>query len=266
MDVCQCAQEMIFKAPTKANIAAAIVSYNPPETIRELVERIKPQVGGVFIVDNGSAAAGRNRMQQIADELRVSLTLSDSNRGVAAALNEAVQWARARQFEWVLTLDQDSMVDKNFVKISMSAYHGFPEANRIGLIGVNYDARKADYRGTDSEGDVAMGRFYQAKTLMTSGSLVNIRMHEAIAGFRTEFFIDHVDEDYCLKLNKNGFLLIQSSACCRKSGQTTWYAVHSIQGRFQPPPGCGVHPASAEPYSVYAVRLRFRRRLVVGAR
>ncbi|TEB40741.1 glycosyltransferase family 2 protein, partial [Flavobacterium circumlabens] len=41
--------------------------------------------------------------------------------------------------------------------------------------------------------------------VMTSGNIVNLKIHEKIGGFEEKLFIDYVDIEYCLKLKKEGY-------------------------------------------------------------
>ena len=44
---------------------------------------------------------------------------------------------------------------------------------------------------------------------MTSGNLLNLDIFNKIGPFREDFFIDYVDNEYCLKLNTYGYRIIQ---------------------------------------------------------
>ena len=45
--------------------------------------------------------------------------------------------------------------------------------------------------------------------MITSGSLSHVSAFESAGGFNEKFFIDLVDFDYCTKLRKNGYELVQ---------------------------------------------------------
>ncbi len=46
---------------------------------------------------------------------------------------------------------------------------------------------------------------------MTSGKLLNLKVHRIVSGFEEKFFIDYVDHEYCLRLRKNHFKIIRNN-------------------------------------------------------
>ncbi len=69
------------------------------------------------------------------------------------------------------------------------------------VIGSNY----LDLRNNRSK--VSVGKtdeFLEQKTVITSGSLIDIRLAIAIGGFREDYFIDQVDHEFCLRARRNG--------------------------------------------------------------
>lgn len=98
-----------------SRIYAGIVSYNPDLLrLKENISSIQQQVP-VIVFDNGS----RNIIaiqKLISDFSEVQLIRSKKNIGIAAALNQLMQWGYENKFDWMLSLDQDSVCEKNFVK------------------------------------------------------------------------------------------------------------------------------------------------------
>ena len=48
---------------------------------------------------------------------------------------------------------------------------------------------------------------------MTSASLTRIAAWKKVGGFREEFFIDFVDNDFCQKLRLSGYVILRTNAC-----------------------------------------------------
>jgi len=143
----------------------------------------------------------------------VDLIANRENRGVAAALNQGIEWARARGYAWALTLDQDTMPMDRLVPTLAAVYDDARATKRIAVIGSNYvddDPGGEDYRRR-AGGDVGRG-WIETATVLTSGSAVSLRASEVIGPFRDELFIDHVDHEYCLRARARGFSVILARA------------------------------------------------------
>lgn len=98
-----------------SRIYAGIVSYNPDLLrLKENISSIQQQVP-VIVFDNGS----RNIIaiqKLISDFSEVQLIRSKKNIGIAAALNQLMQWGYENKFDWMLSLDQDSVCEKILLK------------------------------------------------------------------------------------------------------------------------------------------------------
>jgi len=62
-------------------------------------------------------------------------------------------------------------------------------------------------------------------TAITSGCLCNVAILKSVGGFDSKMFIDYVDFELCLRLQKNGFKIIQSqqSVLCHHLGESKIY-------------------------------------------
>jgi rhamnosyltransferase len=47
---------------------------------------------------------------------------------------------------------------------------------------------------------------------MTSGNILNLEIAERVGLFNEELFIDHVDNEFCLRLNKAGFRVLYANS------------------------------------------------------
>ena len=98
-----------------SKIYAGIVSYNPElKRLKENISAIQNQLLTVVVFDNGS-----NNIDEIQDLIsdftNVTYIRSEKNLGIAAALNRLMQWGYEKGYDWMLSLDQDSVCEKNFV-------------------------------------------------------------------------------------------------------------------------------------------------------
>jgi rhamnosyltransferase len=173
------------------DVLAVIVSYNGLATIRETADALRGQVGYIHIVDNGSDAESLRVLDSLERELGVTVERLGENRGVGHALNRGVRRARQMGCAWVLTMDQDSVVDGSLI-----------EAFRVA---VEEDPRRmclAPRIITSSRKKDMVGRVIAYA--ITSGNLVNVGLFDQIGLYDEGFFIDCIDFDFCLRLRRAG--------------------------------------------------------------
>ncbi|WP_034946395.1 glycosyltransferase family 2 protein [Erwinia oleae] len=91
---------------TEFNPCVVIPCYNHGETIAEVLERLSPFGLSVFIIDDGSDAPARARLDSLRDE-RVTLIRLPRNQGKGAAVMRGLQSAAAAGFTHALQVDAD---------------------------------------------------------------------------------------------------------------------------------------------------------------
>lgn len=183
------------------DLYVGIVSYNP-DLIRleDNLKSISIQTSQVIVFDNGS-----NNQQEVADLIsrfqNVDLLKSNVNLGIAAALNRLMQWGEEQKFKWMLSLDQDSVCEKNFVK-KMKIYLNVE--NNIGIVAPVIFDRNVGVVGHNPKKEYA-----HVNTCITSGAITSILAWKQIGGYDEYMFIDSVDFDFCYRMRKAGLLVIQ---------------------------------------------------------
>lgn len=174
---------------------AAIVLFNPEiERLNQNIEAIFNQVDDVVLIDNGSSNL-REVKESITHE--VHYVVNEKNVGIAKALNEGFEYAIENGFDWVLTLDQDSVSDKNLIEVYKKYLH-LPD---IGMLTCNFVDRNADTHLEEEKNE----EYYTVSRCITSASFCNVEAYKKSGGFDDELFIDFVDFDYSLKMYLNGF-------------------------------------------------------------
>ena len=94
---------------------AGIVTYNPDiHRLRENISSIIRQVDHIVICDNGSRNI--NSIKEIIMSFPIRVIELNENMGIAYALNKICEISIELGYEWVLTLDQDSVSPVNLIK------------------------------------------------------------------------------------------------------------------------------------------------------
>lgn len=190
---------------TKSNdssslICAVIVTFNPEIVLlHKVVEAIIEDVAALFIVDNNSDNCGEifNDMKKY---LNVQIITSDSNQGYPAALNKGIEKALDVESDVVLLLAHDTVLHAGAVR-EVKAFYDQHKEMRIGIMSANLE-RKA---GSDSSGD----GFSYKRMVFSTGIFVPRQVFERVGLFNRQFFIYHEDDEFCIRVRKAGFKIVQ---------------------------------------------------------
>jgi rhamnosyltransferase len=126
-----------------------------------------------------------------------------TNLGIAQALNAGAQAALAGGYAWLLTMDQDSRADASMVpRLQAHATRHNPDG-RTALVAPWY----LDGNSTPPPADGPGWR--EVPSVITSGNLLSLAAYQQAGPFDDRLFIDYVDHEYCLRLRKNGFRIVQ---------------------------------------------------------
>jgi len=210
-------------------VLAVVVSYNGSEKIIGAVDALRGQVGHIHIVDNGSDAESLRVLKSLERNPGITVEYLEENRGVGYALNRGVQRAQQTGYAWLLTMDQDSVVDGSFIAAYQAALEQEP-----GLVSL-----APRITGRTRKKDAAGGVIQYA---ITSGNLVRLCVFDRIGTYDESFFVDCIDFDFCLRLQRAGFPIYRAPAALMQHqlGDTTdvpgavrkYYAQHSPIRRY----------------------------------
>lgn len=185
--------------------SAVIVTYHPNNRMVANLQKIAAQVQEMVVIDNGSDADDLELLRMASSTLRFHLIENPENLGIAEALNQGVRWARSRGFLWVIFFDQDSEITDCFVDRMFDSFDSHPDRERVCSIHPTYLDPKC---GTHWE--VRRAKDGGPITSMTSGSMMPVWIFDKIGYFASEYFIDWVDIEYCLRIRSAGYLIAES--------------------------------------------------------
>lgn len=184
-------------------ICACIILYEPDkERLKSNIAAIEKQVDEIFLIDNGSSNVKEIEMLNL-EYNNVSTIFNKENYGIAYALNQACRKAKSNGYDWILTLDQDSVCPENMVQNTKK----YLDIEHIGIV-----APRVFYEGWHNK-DSYSSSIEEVNACMTSASLTNISAWEKVGGFCEEYFIDYVDNEFCMKLRIHGFKILRNNKC-----------------------------------------------------
>jgi rhamnosyltransferase len=185
----------------KMRISCGIVSFNPDiDLLQSNIEAIINQVEQVYVVDNGSDNV--SAVERLTDQYSsVQLIKNPENRGIAAALNQCCKASTDDGYQWIVTLDQDSVCPEHFVD-GVSQLIGIEK--KVGIIAPLIVDRSVGVIGHHPNG------YAEVRTCITSGAMTSLAVWNELQGFDEKMFIDSVDFEYCYRVRKAGYKVIQT--------------------------------------------------------
>lgn len=196
---------------SRSDICAVVVTFFPrPDTADNLLA-LAPQVGRLLIIDNGSSPETFQSLEPVARELGAMVMRLGSNLGIAKALNIGLQHAREQGFHWLATFDQDSCPPAGMLEAMGCALADYPQSQRVGLIAPVHIDRRAGVVMSDRYREASGATWHVIRTTMTSGNLVSVAAADQVGGFDDSLFIDYVDNEFCLRLRRRGFKILEAT-------------------------------------------------------
>lgn len=182
-------------------ISCGIVSFNPDiKLLQSNIESVKDQVDQIILVDNGSDNV--DAVERLADQYNsVHLIKNAENRGIAAALNQCCKASMVAGYKWIISLDQDSICPEHFVD-GLAQF--IDVEKRVGIVAPLIVDREVGVIGHHPNG------YAEVRTCITSGAMTNLEVWSALKGFDEKMFIDSVDFEYCYRVRKAGYKVIQT--------------------------------------------------------
>ncbi len=177
----------------KSNFAACVILYHPKKEDIANISTYSTKVEKVYILDNTEEKSNENLYIGMEN---VSYFWDGENKGLSVRLNEACKKAIADNFDYLLTMDQDS----SFLEENIDRYFkdilNFKGKEKVAVYGLEY-----------SENDIndTTENYIEVDHLITSASVINLQLYTEIGGFDENLFIDGVDIDYCYSALSKGF-------------------------------------------------------------
>ncbi len=181
-------------------IAGVVVLFNPSTDIYENINSYLDQVEVLFVIDN-SETLQHSIIDKIKNQNNIIYKSNGKNLGIARALNIGASLAIEQHYDFLLMMDQDSILSSNMISESLQYFTSHP----LEKIGVLYPYHVYRNYNTPKE----KMEYKEIFVADTSGSLLNLEAYRQVGPFLDALFIDYVDFEYCLRLKLNGYKIIQ---------------------------------------------------------
>lgn len=188
-------------------VCASIITYNIDEKIIEVVNSIINQVDNVVIVDNGSNSKTIEILNELSRKEKIKIVFNDENIGIAKALNRGIKYAEENGFEWILTLDHDSICEESMIYNMFTAIEDYNPKHQIAILTPKvFEINKKEFISQKYNAEYL---YSEVDDCIQSGSLIKIDTFKKIGLFNEKLFIYHVDFDFCQRIFQQGLKIIQ---------------------------------------------------------
>lgn len=202
------------------NIVAIIVAYHPDQShLNKLVQVISKQVSTAIIIDNSSAP--NDFLFHAYNANKVSYVSLVENMGIAFAQNIGIEFAINQKADYILLLDQDSMPEELMVeKLLTGIAHSQKSLPNIIAASPRYYDPRTNFQSLFMVSKFKIPFRYRPETkalpsnavfasfLISSGTLIDLSKLMKLRGMRSDYFIDHVDTEWCLRARAKGYQLL----------------------------------------------------------
>lgn len=168
----------------KEQFAASVILYHPKAEDIKNIETYLSKVSKLYVYDNTESS---NCASLFENYTTVIYHWDGENQGIAKRLNQACSNAIEDGYAWLLTMDQDSNFDETNIDAYFKSILNYEEPNQVAVFGLEY-CKQDITESTPKHSEV--------DHLITSGSVVNLKLYSSIGGFDENLFIDGVDIDY----------------------------------------------------------------------
>ena len=175
--------------------AGVVVLYNPSNDDLNNINSYIDYLDKLYVVDNSD-----NSVKLSFDNKKIEYISYNENLGVSKALNIGAEKATNDGFEWLLTMDQDTVLNESIFK-SVSKVIKEEKVDDIGII--------TPWHNTKLDTDKPKDNVDYPLDVMTSGNFVNLKVLNELGRYDERFFIDGIDIEICLRLKKNGYKVMR---------------------------------------------------------
>ncbi|MBT2531850.1 glycosyltransferase [Arthrobacter sp. ISL-48] len=186
---------------TSKTTTAVVSLFNADQHVLANAAALLAQVSHVVVVDDGSPQDPGPVLCQL-QNLGCTVERLPENSGIAAALNAgiAVALASGNRPSFILTMDQDSLLDGGYVAALEEAALAAEQAGvRVGMVA------PASIRGLPTRRAGVVNGVQLGGEPIQSGLLLPVAVIEELGTLQSDLFIDGVDSEYYLRCLSSGF-------------------------------------------------------------
>ena len=183
---------------------AVVPTFRPnAASLPALLEVLAAQAD-VIVADDASPCTSDPVLAEVT-ALGIPVVRHARNAGIARSLNDGLRHAQANGAEWLLTVDQDTVITADLVARLLAVADACSRTVRVGAVAAG---RIDDAAGPLAYPTTSVGGVPTTQEVIQTGTLWSIAALEAIGGFDESLGIDAVDAAACVRLRASGYSLV----------------------------------------------------------
>ena len=171
----------------KLNALIVTVTYNPDQSV---LDNLKTSYYPHLIVDNSEKPP--QWLKEYCNEYNIDYIWLNGNFGIAKALNIGAQYAINKEFDYIVTMDQDSELTDELLLDMTNYISQSQNEEQVAVFSPRHVNSGAEFQAAKED---VTNDFYS----MSSGNFVNLSIWRILGGFDEKLFIDMVDVDYYVR-------------------------------------------------------------------
>jgi rhamnosyltransferase len=204
-------------------ICMGVVLYYPNQSDIKRILSYTNTVDKLIVFDNTDDGNNENSAFFTSTK-NIQYISQGKNLGMARALNELCKKAISNGYDYIITMDQDSIF-KHCDILNLVNYISSKRLDNIGIIAprVYYLNKKSKPdKGNTTKKELEQKNEF-VDWVITSGSAINLDAFTTTKGFDEKYFIDRVDYDYCMQLKtlSKKIVLVNNSFLYQQLGEGT---------------------------------------------
>jgi rhamnosyltransferase len=183
-------------------LGSITVWYNPESLFINNIHSYSKYSNLLVVVDNSIL-----NNQHLFDEINCVNKIyiwNGENMGIAKAFNQGILFLINKGYKFAFTFDQDSSFEEQEIATLLLAAQKTDWKN-LGILSPIHLQQKSFPKYNLNE-------YTPITCVMASGNILNLEIAKVIGFFNEQLFIDHVDNEYCLRLHKLGFKVLVANS------------------------------------------------------
>jgi rhamnosyltransferase len=181
-------------------IAGLLILYNPRgDILHKNIATYIEYMDNLIIIDNSMISQQSHIIDLMATVRKIHYFNMGRNLGIATAYNIAASIAVELGFDWLMLIDQDSSASADMMDLLLLSVLKFPDC---GILAPLQITKKREHISPSND-------YTDIFFTMASGSFLNLKIYQKCGAYEDKLFIDHVDHEYCLRLKRKGYKIIQ---------------------------------------------------------
>ncbi|MCM1343406.1 MAG: glycosyltransferase [Muribaculaceae bacterium] len=186
----------------KVNIAAVVPLFHPVLSDVSNIIRYARFFDECIVVDDSGNNSVLFEQCTKSENSRITYLYNINEQGLSKTVNKGVEEAINRSASWIMIINQDSSIHTNIVAI-FKEYILHNNTADIAELAPQYNYDRHPRKSKNGYKSITYADM--------TGSVINVNVWRKVGGYDTRFFIDGLDTEWCLRVRRKGYKIVQCS-------------------------------------------------------